>query len=608
MKLKAFRVKHFRSLYDTDWIPVHDLTAFIGQNNGGKSSAVEVLRLLFGRAGPASGDYSYRPDRPLDQETDVDIYAVLELSEREHDLFKAAIGLEEGSLNLKKQFTIEGSSVLKVICSVPNDPRFQQDLDRPTVDQLKELAAAAEVRIPSSAKKAEIVSRLREYGATLPKVQGEVDYPSGLVALLPRVEVIASARAQEPEQQVLTVLRTLFRDLVRGEEFSGSFGEIQTQISDRLNKKVAELQPIVKKYYEEVESVRVTPTFDFASGLTSAPIQLSASGGSAIDLSRTGDGKRRQVILALFEWQSEMLKDRGEEEVQPLILALDEPDTHLDYESQRKLFDILLRFVQPTVQVIICTHSMNLIDRLAVTKVNHFSLIEHRVTRVQSLSHPDQQTEDLFLNEIGRNLGLSTGVIFHERCFLIVEGETEYNAIPVLFRFLYSSTQDSLQSCGIKLVNGENNVGAKNFAKFLNNNRRPVVFLVDEDSRVNRPAEKFFTGQSLTAAGFDLTTQVYFVGTVEFEDAFSDAMYVRMANSYFPKAGETQWEEKDFAGVRGVGKFSERVKGLLAKGGVPDTVVSKPEIGYRLAQSVRSESEIPKAIKDLFDAAIRFGK
>ena len=60
MQLLAFRVQHFRCLYDTDWIPFFDLTLFTGENDGGKSTTLAALCLFLDpRAAPTNEDFSF---------------------------------------------------------------------------------------------------------------------------------------------------------------------------------------------------------------------------------------------------------------------------------------------------------------------------------------------------------------------------------------------------------------------------------------------------------------------------------------------------------------------------------------------------------------------
>ena len=47
MFLEAFRATHFRCLHGTDWIPLHDLTVLIGENDGGKTATLDALAAFF---------------------------------------------------------------------------------------------------------------------------------------------------------------------------------------------------------------------------------------------------------------------------------------------------------------------------------------------------------------------------------------------------------------------------------------------------------------------------------------------------------------------------------------------------------------------------------
>jgi AAA ATPase domain len=63
MRLIQFRVQNYRSIKDTDWINVSSLTAFVGQNEAGKSNLCEALY----RINPYVDDaYRVDEDWPVD--------------------------------------------------------------------------------------------------------------------------------------------------------------------------------------------------------------------------------------------------------------------------------------------------------------------------------------------------------------------------------------------------------------------------------------------------------------------------------------------------------------------------------------------------------------
>ncbi|MCI0612298.1 AAA family ATPase, partial [bacterium] len=328
-----------------------------------------------------------------------------------------------------------------------------------------------------------------------------------------------------------------------------------------LNSELEKLAPFVKQYSNDVEAVTIRPSFNFASGLTTTDLQLKRKDGHPILLQRSGAGQRRRFSLAVYEWSQEVFKNRDENS-RHLIMAFDEPDTHLDYKSQRQIFDIIRKFANlPALQVIVCTHSLNFIERVPINQIAHYSLDRaNSYTKIEVLSTSEHETIELFIYEISKNMGLRNSIMLHERCFLAVEGPTEISLLPVLFHKKYGMP---LQAAGICLINGENNYGARMVVKFLHNNRRQVLFLVDSDSIATDNSKKHFTPKSFKVDGIDETTQVHYVGTKELEDAFSDDLWARMAERHYPKKSGNLWTHTDFGALRATPKFSKAVQKLI---------------------------------------------
>lgn len=345
---------------------------------------------------------------------------------------------------------------------------------------------------------------------------------------------------------------------------------------------IDKLTPYIKKYYSEVESTLVEPSFSIDSGFTRSPLKLSKSGGSPIHLQKKGEGKKRQVALGIYEWGSEALRQSVDGDV---VLVLDEPDTHMDYHSQRRLFDIISSYADSSIQVVICTHSLNLINRMPTEKIHHFQLDGVGRTTTESLASEETEEEAEFINNIGLSLGLDTGTIFHERCFLVVEGETEMQALPLFFKTIY---KESAQSAGVRIVNGGGNTGIKKFVQFLKEHNRNVVFLLDEDCR-DGAKKSNFSEERLAKDGFGVDREVFFVGTQEFEDSFTDEMLAQVANEYHQRKSGEAWQPAEFAQLRVPGKkFSEELQALLRCG--------KPEIGNELGRIIDAAEDIPEKV------------
>lgn len=604
MKLEALRIKGFRSLRELDWVPLYNITILTGGNDTGKSSFIDALNLLFtDKSRVSEQDFSRFGS---EQAGEIVIEGRLRLNAKEIEKLNQATSnaadfVTDNYLHVRRMFTKDGNQSLEAKKMVCADTRVERVLAQPrefraqdVIDLCNELG----IDISDCRNQDQRLEKLGQWRSEQALIEGWVPLPDFLRSFLPRVQLFSSESALDPESEINKHLRSFFPELLRDGKYAGQLASIQKEIQADLDAEVEKIVPIIQKYVPDIEAVSIRPRFNFESGLGHCSLELKKK-GQIVDLTRSGAGIRRRLSLAAMEWGSQLLQNRTEDSP-PLLIAFDEPDSHLDYNQQRKIFEIIKSFAaMPNVQVVVATHSLNLIDRVPLEQINHFNLDSSSTTYVERLSGPgvtDPEVQD-FLYLISQTMGLKNSILLHERCFLVVEGDTEMNALPGLFYKLYGM---QLQAAGICLVNGEGDTGVRTVAKHLQRMRRNVLFLLDSDVK-NSPKSRIFTEEQLLADGFDVSKQVHYVGTKEFEDAFPNAVWVRVAEKYWPKHNGAPWLESDFEAIRSSEKFSDALKILLQRESRKEA--SKKEVGYRLAQEV-TEEEIPKEICACFAAAL----
>lgn len=591
MQLDAFRPRHFQSLYDPGWVPFHDITVLIGENDGGKTASLLALGILFGDSRPDQEDFSFVPgaqpnqDGDLPREPEMTLEARFTLSKEEQAMVAKHAPLDGGILHIGKNFTTAGEDEHYIVGQVPQDEKLRVDLDGLKIQGLRQLAGELGLEVGGTSKEP-FVQALREHRAQQPTVEGKLPFPSGIRSLIP--EFTAVNTASDPEAVVHGVLRLTFREELDKPENAQRLQELEHDITNRLREQASALNPFVQKYRPEVKSVSVNPEFNFERGFQASRLTLLDQNDRPILLEKRGTGIRRHITLAVYEWNSQVIRKREEEGARPLILALDEPDTSLDYHSQRQLFDIIQGFVGPKVQVVVCTHSVNLINRVPVQKINHYLLDptgSKTIVESFQVDSEDQEEIDFFLHRLGDGIGLQNALMFYERCFLLFEGETEKRALPLIFRLC---TGEFPYAKGVRLANAYNDHGAIVFAKFLHRHRRDVVFMVDEDTTRNIGVKRHITRDSLERAGFNVAEQAHFIGPDHFEYAFSDELWARALGSY---EGSGSWTPERVASLRDPPQhFATR---LLEESGIQ----SKPDLGLVLAKSLRSADEVPDCIR-----------
>ena len=361
-----------------------------------------------------------------------------------------------------------------------------------------------------------------------------------------------------------------------------------------LRKEVSGLQAFVTRYRPEITGLDIEIRVDFARGFQGAPLKLQTASGEAF-AERRGEGFRRQLTLAAFEW-SEGILDSSTNETGTIIL-FDEPDTHLDYHAQQRLIGVLSRLSDSGCQLVIATHSINMLNTFPLERVNLFS---RDASNARSRGRPvvgkasgrEGQSEDLqLINSVGRELGIDNAAVLYERCFLLFEGESEDNALPRMYE-IWSGNRSYLH--GVRFINAYGNVGVLQFTRFLRDQGRAVVGLIDEDTTYNKGTKRLLTESKLWAEGH--VKVVHKVRPVCFELAFSSRVWRRAIAGATGRRGP---QDNTIDAHRT--DANEFVKFLMGEMDVD----SKPSLARHLANAIRRPSDIPESIRQAFHEAGR---
>lgn len=585
MNLVKFRAEGFRCLEKIDWIHQKSLSVYTGQNDGGKTSTIDAMDIFLNpRTKPENNDFTYMSENS--QCDQILFEGIFKLSQQEQE--ELAYSMDE--IHIKKICKNDSTITYLYKTQVHPDERLRRDLNTLSIDELRQIADDFNITLSTRRSKNPIIQEIQNWLNGQNLEEGFLELPSNFIKKFPEIKIFRSAQTLDPQGEINQTLSASFSTRIRTERYSGRLTSIQNEVEKELRSDLRDFEDIVKRYCPDILGIDIEPTFDFSRGFRTSKLKIRKEEGS-MDLEKEGEGRKRRMTLAVYEWREKILQDSPEDR----IVAFDEPDTHLDYLSQRKILDIIKRISSNSKNsVIVCTHSLNLIDRIPITDITHFRRVNDR-TNVETLTTDDSELIDIFLYEISDSMGLKNSIMLNERCFLIVEGQTEMCSLPIFFKKL---NDYSLQSGGIRVINGEGCGGVRSLAKFLNNNRRNVLFLLDSDSQ-NNP-HRLFTPQKLQAEGFDIDTQIFFVGTQEFEDSFSDEIYERAANSYWPKHDDSSWIKQEFTQIR-TPDFCDKLLRLVRSS--TRTHISKTEIGLGLARVINN-NEIPQEIVNCLNKAL----
>ena len=600
MQLLEFRVEGVRCLTNAGEIPVAQPTILTGPNDAGKTAA--ILGLGFLLDGPLNVDDLTMIDvtEAVDNEqtperAEAIVTGVFRLTAEEQDELKIA---EEVILRRRHDGT-KASYELKT--SVPADQRLR-GFERLKVDDLRKLAADLGLdALGHQGRRDTFLGPIGECAAAAKHVGDWIDAPDDLILRIPRFLHFASTEAPDPEQEVKSWLSEVYEQVVADEGVAGPVGDIEREVQQRLGEKATALRDHIRARCQDHSDLEVVPTVSFRGGFTVELHHAGAPAGGGLRLRKAGAGSKRRVTLAVWEWVSDLLTDRDPGD-RSLVIAYDEPDTHLDYLRQRDLIDLIKSQADlDSVQVVVATHSLNLIDKIDMRGVIHLESVDGRST-VQRLFTEEHGEIDQHLQRIASSMGLRNSVLLHERCFLAVEGLTELQSLPVLFQ---AATGLSLQAAGVALVAGNSNEGALNVARFLRENNRTVRFIVDADTRAHRYTRRLFTPEKLSQYGFR-DDHVYYVGDPsDIEDLFGDDTWAAVANEEWPLGTGEPWLPNHFLDLRQTGgSFGSQIEGLVRP---VSTHAPQGKPGYLLAvaQRVVTRDQVPEELCLVFDDLLR---
>lgn len=608
LRLVEAQIEGFRCLRDVR-IDFEDLTVLIGENDAGKSSVLDALDLLFSGDAPDLEDYFQSPDGSQAEEISVSV--VLEGAQVSDDNEYLVHG---GKVSLKGAWNkLTGDRSYFYRGERPKDSRLSHEhLSELNAGEQKDLIRELDPSVGDDeiSNQAKRDAWLNEYRTTAKKMVDWIPLSRGLPTDIPRMERYSALDYTSPGTVIFKTIRQLYEDMLY-EQDEGDSGpkkiipdlkRVQDRARREIEEKIKELAENIERYDDRVRNLRYDPVFDFPGSLKQGEFHIDAGRG-AHPLDKVGDGTKRRMFMAVSEWDREVVLESAEKSSRgrTVIRGYDEPDTSLHYEAQRIVYQSishLTRAPESNIQAVICTHSLTLIDRAPARSIRLLQLNNKGETRIDQLDVSNDPDVETFLAELANHIGITNSIMFYERCYLMVEGETELVCLPILYKKLYGR---SLLEDGIRVIPVNGTGALSEILKLFANNRASMVqVMVDQDSEDDPAAG--LKSDSLLEAGFDesfIESSVHYVGEQELEDLFPDAQFAQVLNSRWPKPGGDTWEVQEIAELREEGKFSKQLRKKVYE--EVEYGLSKPDLMRNVAD-VCPEGMIPNQIQEVFQA------
>lgn len=447
MKILSMKLSNFRGYKEEVLIEFCNLTAFVGKNDIGKSSILEALDIFFNE-----GKGSVKLDKD-----DINKHAVLggdreiRISVCFNELPENIIIDAANETTLQSEYLLNTNNQLEVIKKYPNagaakvfikanHPTNQncRDLLLKKDTELRAILDQQGIECPDRVKKAIMRTSIwNHHRNNLQLAETELDVTKGdtktiwdkLQNYLPAYTLFQSDRKNyDGDSEVQDPLKEAVKEILNHAELREMLTRVASEVerklrevSDRTLEKLREMDPDVANSLNpvipSVESLKWADVFK----------NVSISGDEDIPINKRGSGTKRLILLSFFRAEAERrrleLGDTG------VIYAIEEPETSQHTENQKILMNAFLTLAQsPNTQIIVTTHSANIVKELDFTNLRLISVGDGRktvsVVLQGQLPYPS-------LNEVNYLAFTEISEEYHNELYGFIEAEGQLGAYKV---------------------------------------------------------------------------------------------------------------------------------------------------------------------------------
>lgn len=205
-------------------------------------------------------------------------------------------------------------------------------------------------------------------------------------------------------------------------------------------------------------------------------VQFGETESNTFSMEYHGMGTRSWASMLTVKTFTDLTAEKHREEVKPFfpILAAEEPEAHLHPNAQKTLYRQL---ADHQGQVIISTHSPYLAAMAQQSEIRYLKKTFQNI-EVKQLN---PQLDDEEKRKIQREVIHSRGEILFSKALVLCEGETEEQALPLLFQKYFGREAFVLGISFIGVGGGGNYLP---FLKFSNSFSIPTFILSDGEQQI----------------------------------------------------------------------------------------------------------------------------
>lgn len=588
MELESLRVQNYRCIEDSGWVPIEDLTCFVGRNESGKTSFLEAIENL----NPAHGDGEYEAytDYPRQQwpeydpdedESNIVVQAKAQLEEK--DRSAVADAYTDGLL-ADSEVVVGRDYANELHWDLDLDPQAcieylldRYDFDEDIQSTLRETGSLSELSATEDGETAyaAIVEQLGDkplaaladtVGADvltdrLPKFRyiGEYTIINGTIDIDKLLERRSNGELTPGDQAFLSLLSLAGLDLA---EFA-DVTDWREQTAE-LENASTEISREAMRYWSQSGDISIRiqhATADTGADLLDLRVE-NHKHGVTVEFEQRSQGFRQ--FFSTF-CQLSAIRDNERD----LVVMVDEPGRSLHARAKEEFLQFLKHEIATQDTLLYTTHSPFMIDPETVHEIKMVMSDPIGETNVfADVGLADAATKFPLRNVFESDLMDTLLVTPYP---LVVEEKADHVYLSVLSKLLKDRGNDGLDSRWT-IVPIRNHQNITTFLGLFGEDRLDIAALLSEDPRSDTAPSRGETQKGeLDDIPISVIDEYADTGEASIEDLFSEAFYLELVSRAYGDVGRTQASNRiDPGDIAGDSTIVERLEEYFEEYGIDD--------------------------------------
>lgn len=571
MELERVRVRNYKSIQDTGWVDIENVTCFIGKNESGKTAFLEAINKL--NPIRESGDYDPLMEYPRKDYRHYENYV--------HDEDPAPVASATYSLSPEDEEVLAnhfGSDILRnsevtVTKDYKNDYHWELDIHEPNLIKnildRYDLHHSTQNMLGEAENLNEFKRKLRQSDAQIaPQLMREVESEDGegisdmigddiLFDRMPNFLYFNEYSTMEGDVNINDIIkRERDHELTRRD---ATFISLVSMAGLDLGDLRSEEEYERIKVEMEAVSLQITnEIFEYWSQGSNLQVEFDDERKETVEIVEDPESgevdttETTEVILHIrvknpetgasirfnersrgFIWFFSFLAyfSQYERSEQNLTLLLDEPGLNLHAKAQSDLLEFINDRLAPNQQVIYTTHSPFMLEprKLHRAKLVEFEDVDEGTTVSEDILGTNEET--VFPLQAALGFDLIHTLLIGPEC-LLVEGKSDMTYIQVMSDILSEEERTDLSHrWTIVPVDGADN--APTFVSLFGANDIDIAILLDDEGPIDQRLEDL-EGRGLIDRGdIQLITEYTSDDPADTEDMFDSELYLELVNSAY---------------------------------------------------------------------------